>query len=104
MNTPDTDFLSQENQDYYNQRDQQYIACKYDGGLERVTIELVPNIILEEEEDGFYQWADNYDHWDNNSYIPVEGDETGAPTPLMLTTVFLTSPKLNITGNQRQEL
>ena len=75
--TTGTDLLSQENQDYYNQRDQQYIARKYDGGLERVTLELVPDIILEEEEDGFYQWADNYDQWDNNPYTPVEGNEAG---------------------------
>ena len=39
MNTPTTDILSQENQDYYNQGDQQYIACKYDCGLEQVTLE-----------------------------------------------------------------
>ena len=42
----------------YNQSDQQFIVCKQDGGLERVTIKLVPKLILEEEEDGFYQWAD----------------------------------------------
>ena len=36
-------------QEYYNQRDQQFFAHKYDGGLERVTINLVPYIILEEE-------------------------------------------------------
>ena len=51
--TTGTDFLSQEKQDYYNWRDQQYIAHTYDGGLEQVTLELVPGIILEEEEDGF---------------------------------------------------
>ena len=33
-----------------NQRDQHYIGPKYNGGLQRVTIELmVPSIILEEE-------------------------------------------------------
>ena len=37
---------------------------------------MVPTIILEEEE-GFYQLADNYDQWDNNPYTPVEGGETG---------------------------
>ena len=60
-NTPAIDILNQENQDYYNRPDQQYIGRKYDGGLELVTMELVPNIILEEEEDDFYQWADRYD-------------------------------------------
>ena len=34
MNTLATNSSSQENQDYYNQRDQQYIARKYNGGLE----------------------------------------------------------------------
>ena len=76
----DIDLLSQQNQDYYNQHDQrfithkhnggqgyynqndqQFIARKQDSGLERVTIELVPNIILEKEEDSFYQWANKYD-------------------------------------------
>ena len=49
-------------QEYYNQRDQQFIACRYNGGLDGVTIELVLTVILKEEEDGFYQWANNYDH------------------------------------------
>ena len=65
--TKDIYLLSQENQDYYNLHDQQFIARKHgggqeyynqsgqqfiarkhDGGLEQVTIELVPDIILEE--------------------------------------------------------
>ena len=54
-NTSAIDILNQENQDYYNQLDRQYIGWKYDGGLEIVTIELVPDIILEKEEDGFHQ-------------------------------------------------
>ena len=37
----------------------------------------MPNIILEEEEDGFHQWADQYDQWDNTSYTPVEEDDVG---------------------------
>ena len=32
--TTGTDFLINGSQDYYNQCDQQYIACKYDDGLE----------------------------------------------------------------------
>ena len=115
----DIDFLSQQSQDYYNQHDQQFISRKHDGGrgyynqsdqqlfarkhkggLEQVTIELVPNIILEEEEeeeDGFYQWADKYDQWDNNPYTPAKKMRWEAPTHLMLTTVFSTLPKPNIT-------
>ena len=73
------DLLSQDDQDYDNQHDQQFIARKHDGGqkycnqndlqfiaskhnggLEQVTTELVPNIVLEEEDD-FYQWTDKYD-------------------------------------------
>ena len=39
---------------------------------------MVPNIILEEdEEDGFHQWADQYDQWDNTPYTPVEEDDVG---------------------------
>ena len=49
---------------------QYYICCKYNDGLERVAIEFKPVIIL--EEDGFYQWADQYDQWDNTFYTPVE--------------------------------
>ena len=49
--TTGTYFLSQENQEYYNYLDQQYIACKYNGGLEQVTLGLVPHVILEEEEE-----------------------------------------------------
>ena len=58
-NTPAINVLKQENQGYYKQRNQQYNGCKYNGGLEQVTKEMVPGIILEEkEEDGSYQWAD----------------------------------------------
>ena len=63
--------------EYYNQSDQQFIARKHDGGLEQVTIELVPDIILEEEEDVFYQWADKYDQWDDKPYTPAEGNKVG---------------------------
>ena len=95
-NVKDIDLLNQENQDYYNQHhqqfiarkhdgdpeyynwhDQQFIACKYNSGLKQVTIELVPNIIMEEEKDSFYQWADKYDQWDNNPYTPKMRNEMG---------------------------
>ena len=47
---------------YYDQQDQQYIACKYNGGLEhkyngdleQVTLELAAGIIVKEEESRFY--------------------------------------------------
>ena len=80
-NTPNTNILDQENQEYYNYRDQQYIGRKYNGDLEQFTIDLVPSIILEEEveeeEDSSYQWADQYDQWNNTSYTPVKEDEIG---------------------------
>ena len=47
-NTTEANITNQKHQDYYDRRDQQYIAHKYNGGLERVTLELVPDIILEE--------------------------------------------------------
>ena len=57
--TTDTNITNQDHQDYYNQRDQQYISYKYNRDLEQVTFELIPNINLEEEEeDGFHQCAD----------------------------------------------
>ena len=54
-NTIETNITNPEHQDYYNQRDQQYIGCKYNSSLEKVTLELVSDIILEEEEDDFHQ-------------------------------------------------
>ena len=71
--------MNQEYQNYYDRRDQQYIDCKYNGGLEHVIMELVPNIIVEEEEeeDGFYQWADQYDQRDTTPYTPVTNDDVG---------------------------
>ena len=59
-NTTETNIANQEHQDYYNQWDHQYIARKHNSRLEQVTLELVSDIILEEEEeeDGFHPWAD----------------------------------------------
>ena len=73
-NTTDTNIVNQEYQDYYNQQDQQYIGCKYISGLEQIIVELLPNIILEEE-DGFCQWTYQYDQWDNTLYPPVNEDD-----------------------------
>ena len=60
-NTTGNEVLDQENQDYSNWSNQQYIACKHDNGVEQVTLGLATDIILEEEEDEFHKWADNYD-------------------------------------------
>ena len=38
---------------------------------------MVPDIILDTEEDGFYHWTDNYDECDNTPHTPVEEDVTG---------------------------
>ena len=57
-NTVETNIANQEHQNYYDRRDQQYIGHKYNGGLKQVTLELVPDIILDEEkeeEDWFRQ-------------------------------------------------
>ena len=77
-NTTAIDILNQEHQDYYNRQDQQYIGHKYNSGLERITLELVPDIILEQEEHIIYQWADQDDQHDNTSYTPVEEDDVGS--------------------------
>ena len=61
-NTAGAHFANQEHQNYYDQQDQQYITPKYNSGLEQVTLELAIDIIIEEEEeDVFYQWANQYD-------------------------------------------
>ena len=31
--------------------------------------------VLEEKEKWLYQWADNYDAWNNDSYTPTKGNE-----------------------------
>ena len=117
--------LSQENQGYDNQHDQQLmirknnggqghhnlsnpqpIAHKHNGGVEWVNTELEPDSVQEEKKEWFCQWADNYDVWNNNSYTPTKEKKMkwGAPTNLTLTPEFSTLPKANITGNQKQEL
>ena len=45
--------------------------------MERVNTELVPDSVLKEKEECFYQWADKYDQWDNNPYTPEERNKTG---------------------------
>ena len=50
---------------------------KHNSGLKQVTIKLVPYIVLEEEKNSFYQWADKYDQWDNNPCTLTEGNEIG---------------------------
>ena len=58
-NIPATDILNQEIKTTTINLDQQYIGCRYNGSLEQLIIELVPSIILEEEEeDVFYQLVD----------------------------------------------
>ena len=120
--------LSQENQDYYNRYDQQLIARKHDsgqkyynksdqqfitrkhnGGLKQVTIELVPNIILEEEGEKEEGEEDNFINGLTSmisGIIPLHicgRKSDGVPTHLMSTTMFSILPKPNITRNQRQE-
>ena len=77
-NIAETNFANQEHQNYYDGREQQYVSQKYNGSLEQVTLKVAPNIILEEEEDdGIYQWADNYDQWDTTSYTPITNNDMG---------------------------
>ena len=53
--------------------------------------------ILEEKEEWFYQWADNYDVWNDNSYTPTKEIEMeGSRTFTSDTDVFnLTKTKHN---------
>ena len=54
-NITGTNIVNQEYQDYYDWQNEQYIDLKYNGGLEQITLKLVPNIIIDREEDGFHQ-------------------------------------------------
>ena len=103
-NTQAINVLNQEIQDCYNQRDQKYIGCKYDGDLKQISLELVPDIINEEEE--------KEDVFINVLTVMINGIiypthlwkkmKQGTPTPSMLLTVFSTSQRPNKTGNRRQ--
>ena len=71
-------------QDYENLTDeefdnlrqgQQFIAHKYDVGLEQLTLKSVPVIIIEEEVDKFYQFVDQYNQWDTTPYIPFTDND-----------------------------
>ena len=56
-------------------------------------MELAPNIIVEEEEeDEFYQWADQYDQWDTTPYTPVTDNDVGGSH-----TFNVDNPVLNFT-------
>ena len=98
-NTPATNILNQENQDYYSRLDQQYIGCKYDGGLEQVTIELVPDIILEEEEDGLINGLTGMINGIIHPTHRWKKMTQGVPTYLILTIVFSTSQRSNKMGH-----
>ena len=69
--------------------------------LEQVTLELVPDIIL--EEDGFHQWADQYDQWDTTLYTPItNNDVRGSHTCNVDNPVFnLTKIKCGRTSKTR---
>ena len=55
--------------------------------------------VLEKKEEWFYQWADIYDVWNNDTYTPTKGNEMGAPTHLPVTLVFSILPNANIRRN-----
>ena len=70
--------------------------------VERANTVLEPNNILgahilEEKEEWFYQWADNYDVWNNDSYTPTKSTEMrGSHTFIGDTGIFnLTKTKHN---------
>ena len=64
-------------QGYCDRSDPQFVAHKHIGGVEWINTELVPDSVLKEKEEWFYQWADNYEVWDNNPYTPTKGYEMG---------------------------
>ena len=123
-NTHAINILSQENEGYNNQHDQQlmtrkndggqgrhnqnipqFIVQKHNGGVKQVNNELEPNSVLEEKEEWFYLWANNYDGWNNNPSVPTNRNEIGnSHTFYSDTSVFSPLTKPNITGNRKQEL
>ena len=60
-------------------------------------MELAADIIVEEEEeDEFYQWADQYDQWDTTSYTPVTNNNVGGSH-----TFNVDNPLFNLTKIKR---
>ena len=102
-NIAGANFANQEYQKYYDLQEQQYIACEYNSSLEQVTLELALDIILEEESDGFHQWANQYEQWNTTSYTPVTNDdERGYHIFNVDNSMFsLTKSKLKGTSNTR---
>ena len=52
-------------------------------GIKRANTGLEPNNILgahvlEEKEEWFYEWANNYDMWNDYSYTPTKENELGS--------------------------
>ena len=69
----DQDYGNLTDKEYDNLRqDKRFIFCKYDRDLKQLTVELIPDIIIEEEEDGFYQFVEQYNQWDTTPYIAYQ--------------------------------
>ena len=60
--------------------------------------------VLEEKEKWFYQWADNYNVGNSDSYSFKKGIEMGGSHTFTGDTDVSTLPKPNITGSQKQKL
>ena len=41
-------------------------------GLAQLTVELAPDIIIEELEDGFYQFVEQHNQWHTTPYTPID--------------------------------
>ena len=93
-------------QGHHNQSNPQFIAHKYNSGVERVNTELEPNNVLEEKEEWCYQSADNYDVWNNNPYTPAKGNEMGGSHTFNVdTSVFnLTKTKTKHNGKSKTRI
>ena len=61
--------------EYCNQSNPQFIGHKHNGGVGLVNTELVPKNVLKDKEEWFYQWANNYNVWNSDSYLPTKGIE-----------------------------
>ena len=62
---------------------------------------MAPNIIVEEEEDGFYQWADQYDQWNTTPYIPIIDDDVRSSHTFNIDNLLFNLTKIKRDGTSK---
>ena len=77
--------------------------------VERANTVLKPNNILgahvlEKKEELFYQWTDNYDVWNSNSYSPTKGIEIGGSHTFTSNTDVINLTKTKHNGKSKTKI